>query len=113
MKRLIIDTANILFRVASAHGKYGGGGDVKDQAGLSMHMTLQTLRSQYNKLKPDQVAISFEGSNNWRKAHTRGERTEKAVSRKLYKGNRVKDDSMTRFPCLESCTREIGSRTIR
>ena len=99
MKRLVVDTANLLFRVASAHGKYNGGPDVdpKDQAGLAMHMALLSLRSQYNKVKPDQVAVTFEGSANWRKAWTRGERVETPVSKKLYKGNRVKDDSMIPF----------------
>ena len=97
MKRLVVDTANILFRVAAAHGKYNSGADAKDQAGLAMHMALQTLRSFYNKYKPDQVALSFEGGQNWRKAHTRGERPEVAVSGRLYKGNRVKDDSMIPF----------------
>jgi hypothetical protein len=62
-----------------------------------MHATLNTLKSFYNKIKPDQVAITFEGSNNWRKAHTRGERPEPSVSKRLYKGNRVKDDSMIPF----------------
>ncbi len=103
MKRLVVDTANLLFRVASAHGKYGGGGDPKDQAGLAMHMALNSLKSQYNKHRPDQVAITFEGAQNWRKAHTRGERAEKAVSGLLYKGNRVKDDSMIPyFELMES-----------
>ena len=99
MKRLVMDTANILFGVAAAHGKnsIGSNASAQDKAGLCMHMALQTIRSQYNKLKPDQVAVSFEGSNNWRKAHTRGERAEKAVSGRLYKGNRVKDDSMIPF----------------
>lgn len=94
MKRLVVDTANLLFRVASAHGKYNAGADTKDQAGLAMHMALMALRAQYNKYKPDQVAITFEGGNNWRKAHTRGLRNTKPVSGILYKGNRVKDDSM-------------------
>lgn len=95
MKRLVIDTSNLLFRVAAANGKHHA--DAKDLAGLAMHSTLMTLRSHYNKLKPDQVAIAFEGANNWRKAHTRGERPEPAVSKRLYKGNRVKDDSMIPF----------------
>lgn len=108
MKRLVIDTANILFRVASAHGKYNGGADTKDQAGLAMHMALQTIRSQYNKHKPDQVAITFEGQANWRKAHTRGERPQKAVSKRLYKGNRVKDDSMIPYFELMDAFRELA-----
>lgn len=94
MKRLVIDTANILFRVSAAHGKFNTNTDPAMSAGLAMHSALMAIRSQYNKHKPDQVAVTFEGGQNWRKAHTRGERPEKAVSGRLYKGNRVKDDSM-------------------
>ena len=108
MKRLVIDTANLLFRVASAHGKYNSGADTKDQAGLAMHMALQTIRSQYNKHKPDQVAITFEGGKNWRKAHTRGERPEPAISKRLYKGNRVKDDSMIPYFELMEAFRNLA-----
>ncbi len=97
MKRLIFDTSNILFRVASAHGKHNTSANSADSAGLALHMALNTFRSYYNKIKPDQVALSFEGANNWRKAHTRGERPEPAISKRLYKGNRVKDDSMIPF----------------
>lgn len=94
MKRMVVDTANILFRVASAHGKYNAGGSPEDQAGLALHMALNTLKSHYNKVKPDQVAVTFEGAQNWRKAYTR---SEQCVSKRLYKGNRVKDDSMIPF----------------
>lgn len=98
MKRLVVDTANLLFRVAAAHGKnYSNTGSAEDRAGLAIHMALTSLKSQYNRLKPDQVAVSFEGGQNWRKAYTRGERPEVPVSRRLYKGNRVKDDSMIPF----------------
>ena len=97
MKRLVIDTNNLLFRVSSAHSKFNSGGSAADQAGLAMHATLMTLRSHFNRIKPDQVALSFEGGKNWRKAHTRGERNEPCVSKRLYKGNRVKDDSMIPF----------------
>lgn len=93
-RRMIVDTANILFRVASAHGKYNTGGSAEDQAGLALHMALQTLKSHYNKVRPDQVALTFEGANNWRKEYTR---SEACVSKRLYKGNRVKDDSMIPF----------------
>lgn len=95
MKRLVIDSANLLWRVAASSNKYNAGAE--DLAGLAMHQTLITLRMHYNKLKPDQVAISFEGGNNWRKAHTRGLREQQAISKKLYKGNRVKDASMQPF----------------
>jgi hypothetical protein len=94
MKRLVVDTSNILFRVASAHGKYNQGGDPADQAGLAMHMALNTLKSHYRKIQPDQVAVAFEGKNNWRKAYTKAET---CVSRRYYKGNRVTDDSKAAF----------------
>lgn len=94
MKRLVVDTSNILWRVAAAHGKYNSGGSPEDQAGLALHMSLNTLRSFYRKVKPDQIALAFEGGDNWRKAYTR---SEACVSKRLYKGNRVKDDSMIAF----------------
>lgn len=94
MKRLIVDTNNILFRVASAHGKYHSGGSAEDQAGLAMHMSLNTLKSFYRKVQPDQMALSFEGADNWRKTHTK---SAECVSQRGYKANRVKDDSMIPF----------------
>lgn len=93
-RHMVVDTANILFRVASAHTKYNGQGSPEDQAGLALHMALNTLKSHYNKVKPDTVAITFEGRANWRKAYTQ---SPECVSRRLYKGNRVKDDSMAVF----------------
>ncbi len=94
MKRLIVDTSNILFRVAAAHGKYHAVGTPEDQAGLAMHMALNTLKSFYKKIQPDQVALAFEGTNNWRKEYTKSER---CVSKQIYKANRVRDDSMVPF----------------
>lgn len=91
---LIVDTANILFRVASAHTKYNVGGSAEDQAGLALHMALMTLKSHYNRVRPDVVALTFEGTNNWRKTYTR---SEQCVSGRIYKDNRVKDDSMIPF----------------
>ena len=91
---MIVDTANLLWRVASAQGKYNQGGSTEEQAGLALHMALNTLKSHYNKVRPDQVALTFEGANNWRKAYTQ---SEECVSKRLYKGNRVKDDSMIPF----------------
>jgi hypothetical protein len=111
MKRLVVDTANLLFRVAAAHGKYNAkpGGDPKEQAGLAMHMSLMALKAQYNRFKPDQVAITFEGGSNWRKSHTRGEREQAAVSGRLYKGNRVKDDSMIPYFELMDSFKQLAS----
>lgn len=93
-KRMVVDTANILFRVASAHGKYNSGVSPEDQAGLALHMALNTLKSHYNRIRPDEIALTFEGANNWRKTYTK---SEECVSKKVYKANRVKDDSMIPF----------------
>lgn len=92
-RRLIIDTANILFRVAAANTKFNSG-SAEDMAGLAMHSALMTLRSHYNKIKPDEVALTFEGVNNWRKTYTK---SDTCVSKRIYKANRVKDDSMIPF----------------
>ena len=86
MKRMIIDTPNILFRVHSVSlNNY----DVKDestQVGLAMHMGFKTILSHFKKFKPDQVAFVFEGHQNWRKAYTK---SQQCVSGKVYKANRV------------------------
>ena len=94
MKRLVVDTSNILFRVAAATTKYNGGGNAADLAGLAMHTALNTLKSYYRKVQPDQMAVAFEGANNWRKAYTK---SAECKSRRQYKANRVKDDSMVPF----------------
>lgn len=93
MKRLIVDTSNILFRVASATSKYNSG-SVEDLAGLAMHTALNTLKSYYKKIRPDQVAVAFEGAKNWRKDYTK---STDCKSQRAYKGNRVKDESMVPF----------------
>lgn len=94
MKRMIVDTANILFRVAAAHGKHAPQGNAEERAGLAMHMALNSLNKLYRKHKPDQIALTFEGGKNWRKDYTRSDR---CLSKKVYKANRVKDPSMEPF----------------
>jgi len=59
-----------------------------------MHSALITLRSFYRKIKPDQVALAFEGGQNWRKAYTK---SDACVSKRIYKANRVTDDSKVAF----------------
>lgn len=93
MKRLIVDTSNLLFRVAAANNKHNSG-SVQDLAGLAMHSSLNTLKSFYRKVQPDQVALAFEGTDNWRKTYTA---SKEAVSQRGYKANRIKDDSMIPF----------------
>lgn len=99
--RMVVDTANLIWRVAAAGQKYngqGGSGSTEEQAGLALHMALMSLRKQYERYRPDQVALTFEGGENWRKAYTRGELTKTVpVSPRIYKANRVKDDSMKPF----------------
>lgn len=94
MKRMIVDTANLLFRAAAAHGKYNTAGTPEEQAGLAMHVALNSLNKHFRKVKPDQMVVTFEGSKNWRKEYTR---SEKCLSKKGYKANRVKDKSMEPF----------------
>jgi hypothetical protein len=91
---MIVDTANLLFRVAAAHGKYNNTGTPEEKAGLAMHMALNTLKKYYNQFKPDQLAVTFEGGKNWRKDYTR---STECKSKKVYKANRVKDPSMIPF----------------
>ena len=94
MKRMVVDTANLLFRVASAHGRYGPQGSPEEKAGLAMHIALNTLNKYYKQFKPDQIAVTFEGANNWRKEYTA---SAKCLSGRGYKANRVKDPSMIPF----------------
>lgn len=94
MKRMIVDTANLLFRVAAAHGKYNNSGSAEDKAGLAMHTALNTLNKYYKQFRPDQIAVTFEGANNWRKEYTA---SAQCLSGRGYKANRVKDPSMIPF----------------
>jgi hypothetical protein len=91
---MVVDTANLLFRVAAAHGKYNTTGTPEERAGLALHMALNTLNKYYKIYRPDQVAMTFEGMQNWRKDYTR---SEACISKKVYKANRVKDSSMEPF----------------
>lgn len=94
MKRMIVDTPNMLFRVAAAHGRYGNEGSAEEKAGLAMHIALNTLLKYYKQYKPDQLAVAFEGKENWRKDYTK---SNLCISKKIYKANRVKDPSMIPF----------------
>ena len=91
--RMIIDTANILWRVAAANGKYNSG-SIEEKAGLAMHMSLNVMNRFYKKHRPDEIAVTFEGGKNWRKAYTK---SATCKTNKIYKANRVKDPSMEPF----------------
>lgn len=92
--RMVVDTANLLFRVASAQGKYGPSGTPEEKAGLAMHVALNTLNKYYKQFRPDEVAVTFEGAKNWRKDYTK---SETCKSGRVYKANRQKDPSMIPF----------------
>lgn len=94
MRRMIVDTANLLFRVSAAQGKYGSSASPEDRAGLALHIFLNAMNKYYKQFKPDQIAMTFEGSNNWRKDYTK---SAACISKKVYKANRVKDPSMIPF----------------
>lgn len=89
-KRLVVDVSNIFWRAVSAQKRYGPV-DAGDSAGMGLHMCLMSLRKHYNNIKPQKIAIVFEGKNNWRKAYTKAE---ECYSARLYKGNRVADPEM-------------------
>lgn len=94
MRRMIVDTANLLFRVAAATQKFNNTGTPEERAGLAMHTALNSLNKYYKQFKPDQLAMTFEGTENWRKAYTR---SDACLSKKVYKANRTKDPSMIPF----------------
>lgn len=89
---MIFDTPNILFRVHAAQSYKTSPED--NTPGLAMHVSLNTLKSYFKKFKPDELAVVFEGSNNWRKTYTA---SNECVSKRGYKANRVKDDSFIPF----------------
>jgi hypothetical protein len=104
MKRMVVDTSNLLFRVAAVMGKRQGGSP-EEQAGLAMHSSLMSLNKYFKAHKPDQIAMTFEGAKNWRKAYTA---SDACVSGKLYKANRVKDPSMEPFFALMQAFEDLA-----
>jgi hypothetical protein len=100
---MVIDTANLLFRVAAVN-KGTNFGTPEEQAGLALHMAFQTVHKYYKKFKPEQIAFTFEGGRNWRKTYTK---SADAVSGNIYKANRVKDASMEPYFALMDSFREV------
>lgn len=98
MKRMIIDAPNILFRVYAMNQekiKDAGVADEEElqrQLGFCLHVALSSVLKHYRKHKPDQLAVVFEGSQNWRKAYTQ---SAESISKAVYKANRVRDPSIT------------------
>lgn len=108
---LVIDVANILFRVASVQtsGYQKSQGnladlDPEDLVGLCMHISLQSIAKWYKLYKPDFVVFAFEGGDNWRKSYTK----EHNLIRQ-YKGNRVVDPAMAHYYELIASFKETMS----
>lgn len=101
--KLVVDTANLLFRVAAVNMKTAFG-SAEEQAGLALHMAFKSVFMYYKKYKPDEIAFTFEGRNNWRKTYTK---SKEAVSGNIYKANRVKDASMEPYFELMDSFREV------
>lgn len=104
-RRLIIDTANLLFRVNAMNAKQSFGSD-EERAGLALHTSFQVMHKYFRKFKPDQIIFSFEGTNNWRKTYTMGEWGE-PITPNVYKANRVKDKSIEPFLELIGAFHEV------
>jgi hypothetical protein len=106
MRRMVIDTANLLFRIAAVNNIHNSG-TPEEKAGLAMHMSLNSLNRYYKKYQPDEIALTFEGRNNWRKAYSK---SDQCRSRRVYKANRTKDDSMLPFFELIDSFYELASK---
>jgi len=103
-RRLIIDTHNLLFRVAAMNAKQGGFSTDEEKAGLALHTSLMSVNKYFKQFKPDQLIFAFEGDNNWRKTYTK---SDKAITPLVYKANRVRDPSMEPFFALVKSFHEV------
>jgi len=92
MKRMIIDTSNLLFRIHAVKEKEIG--TPEEKAGMSLHIGINSLWGHFKKHRPDHLVLAFEGGNNWRKKYTA---SEACVSGKGYKANRIHDSSKELF----------------
>lgn len=104
-RRLIIDTANLWFRMAAMNSKQSFGSD-EERAGMALHTSFQMIHKYYKKFKPDQMFLSFEGKNNWRIKYTRGDWGE-PITPNVYKANRVKDPAMEPLLALIASFQEV------
>jgi hypothetical protein len=93
MTRIVVDTSNIIFRIAAMNIKHANGSEEENVA-LALHAALTTIRKYYNKYKPTQIFFTFDGRNNWRKEYTA---SDAAFTPMPYKGNRVVDKTKEHF----------------
>ena len=95
MRSLIVDIANILFRVSAVQKqKQYDPLEAEDLVGLCMHISLMSIKKWYEKFQPDQIVFAFEGGDNWRKSYTAKNANKISIQ---YKANRVFDPTMKHF----------------
>lgn len=86
MKRLIIDTHNLIFMSA-----YGNSDALDNESvGLLLHESIIKMNKYFKQIKPDQMVLVFEGKNNWRKDYTKNS----TLTERVYKANRVRNPAM-------------------
>lgn len=123
MKRMIVDTPNLLFRVFAMNAEkikastqnaentddVDAVNEAQRELGFCLHVALSSMLKHFKKHKPDQVAVVFEGRQNWRKAYTL---SDACVSKKVYKGNRVRDASMDMlFELIDNFRKLVSEHT--
>lgn len=91
MRRMICDIPNLFFRGVAANKDSLKTMIPEEACAYALHICLMSLRKHYNNIKPQELAIVFEGKSNWRKAYSK---SEQCYSGRLYKGNRVRDPEM-------------------
>ena len=91
MRRMICDVPNLFFRCIAASKNSKITQTPEEQVMWGLHSCLVSLRKHYNQIKPNELAVVFEGSKNWRKTYTY---SDECYSKRGYKANRVKDPSM-------------------
>lgn len=105
-RSVVFDVANISYEVAISH--LGNDSSlIKDPemlGGISMHTLLVRLHKYFKLLTPDQVIFAFEGGNNWRKHYTQ---SPACLSKKVYKSNRPKDNTMDFYFNMLNAFREV------
>jgi hypothetical protein len=111
-RSIVYDISNIAFEVAVTHLTHDKSLEKDPQmlGGISMHTLLLRIHKYFRMLNPDQVVFAFEGGNNWRKAWTK---SDKSVSGKVYKSNRVSEPTMLFYynmlqAFIEVCTQHTS-----
>jgi hypothetical protein len=80
--------------VAMANSKYSNADTPEDKATEALHIALHAMNKYFKRFNPDEVAVMFEGKDNWRKAYTK---SDACISKRVYKANRIKDDTLLPF----------------